>query len=71
MPTVRTDTGQMPRIEAVPKVTRCAIYTEDLPLPPETLYGAILRSPYAHARLVTNELPRNKLRGSSFAAGYS
>ena len=46
-----TDTVQTPRIDAVPKVTGQAVYTEDLPLPPGTLYGAILRSPYAHARL--------------------
>jgi CO/xanthine dehydrogenase Mo-binding subunit len=52
MPTVETDTIQTPRVDAVPKVTGRAIYTEDLPLPPGTLYGAILRSPYAHARLV-------------------
>jgi CO/xanthine dehydrogenase Mo-binding subunit len=53
MTTVRTDTVQTPRIDAVPKVTGQAIYTEDRPLPPGTLYGAILRSPYAHARLVS------------------
>ena len=44
MPTVRTDTGQTPRVDALPKVTGRAIYTEDLPLPPGALYGAILRS---------------------------
>src|SRR6266542_4187643 len=53
MTAVGTDTVQTPRIDAGPKVTGQAIYTEDLPLPPGTLYGAILRSPYAHARLVS------------------
>jgi CO/xanthine dehydrogenase Mo-binding subunit len=52
MTTVGTNTAQTPRIDAAPKVTGQAIYTADLPLPPGTLYGAILRSPYAHARLV-------------------
>src|SRR5262245_53558592 len=47
------NTGQTPRIDAGPKVTGRAIYTEDLPLPLGTLYGAMLRSPYAHARLVS------------------
>jgi 2-furoyl-CoA dehydrogenase large subunit len=55
---VGTETGQTPRIDAVPKVTGQAVYTEDLPLPPGTLYGAILRSPYAHARLVTIDAQR-------------
>lgn len=58
MPMVGTETGQTPRIDAVPKVTGRALYTEDLPLPPGTLYGAILRSPYAHARLVTIDAQR-------------
>ena len=42
MPTAGTETGQTPRVDAVPKVTGRAVYTEDLPLPPGTLYGAIL-----------------------------
>jgi hypothetical protein len=37
MPMVGTETGQTPRIDAVPKVTGQAVYTEDLPLPPGTL----------------------------------
>jgi CO/xanthine dehydrogenase Mo-binding subunit len=53
MKDVGTVTVQTPRIDALPKVTGQAVYTEDLPLPPGTLYGAILRSPYAHARLVS------------------
>jgi CO/xanthine dehydrogenase Mo-binding subunit len=58
MPTMGTATGQTPRVDAVPKVTGRAVYTEDLPLPPGTLYGAILRSPYAHARLVSVDAQR-------------
>ena len=53
MTTVGTDMVQTPRIDAVPKVTGQAIYTKDLPLPPGTFYGAIVRSPYGHARLVS------------------
>src|SRR4029453_15536324 len=58
MPMGGTETGQTPRIDAVSKVTGQAVYTEDLPLPPGTLYGAILRSPYAHARLVAIDAQR-------------
>ena len=58
MPTVETERAQTPRVDAVPKVTGRAVYTEDLPLPLGTLYGAILRSPYAHARLVTIDAQR-------------
>jgi CO/xanthine dehydrogenase Mo-binding subunit len=53
MTTVGANTGQTPRIDAGPKVTGQAVYTEDLPVPPGTLYGTSLRSPYAHARLVS------------------
>src|SRR6266540_7551899 len=58
MTTVGTALVQTPRVDAVPKVTGQAIYTEDLPLPPGTLYGAILRAPYAHARLVSIDAQR-------------
>jgi CO/xanthine dehydrogenase Mo-binding subunit len=58
MATVGTERVQTPRVDAVPKVTGRAVYTEDLPLPPGTLYGAILRSPYAHARLVAIDAQR-------------
>src|SRR5262249_778523 len=60
MPTVGTETGQTPRGDAGPKATGGALYPEDLPLPPGTLYGAILRSPYAHARLVTIDAQRGE-----------
>jgi CO/xanthine dehydrogenase Mo-binding subunit len=39
------------RIDARAKVTGCAEYTEDLPLPFGTLHCAILPSPYSHARI--------------------
>ena len=58
MTAAKTDTTQTPRIDALPKVTGRAVYTEDIPLPPGTLYGAILRSPYAHARLVSIDAQR-------------
>ena len=58
MTTMGTETKHTPRIDAVPKVTGQAVYTEDLPLPLGTLYGAILRSPYAHARLVSVDAQR-------------
>lgn len=40
----------VPQIEAAEKVTGAGLYTHDLTLP-GMLYGAILRSPHAHARL--------------------
>jgi len=55
MTTVGTERVQTPRIDAGPKVTGQAIYTEDLPLSPGTLYGAMLRSPCTHARLVSTD----------------
>ena len=58
MTTVGTEIVHTPRVDAVPKVTGRAVYTEDLPLPPGTLYGAILRSPYAHARPVSIDAQR-------------
>lgn len=41
----------LPRLDAVPKVTGRALYAADLVLP-GMLYGKLLRSPYAHARIV-------------------
>ena len=35
-----------------PKVTGSAKYIEDLPEPEGLLYGAVLTSPYSHARIV-------------------
>jgi len=40
-----------PRHEALLKVTGAAFYTDDLPIP-NMVYGAILRSPYPHARVL-------------------
>ena len=40
----------LPRIDALPKVTGTAPYTVDLKMP-GLIYGKILRSPLAHARI--------------------
>ena len=42
-----------PRIDMRPKVTGSAKYIEDLPEPEGLLYGAVLTSPYSHARIVS------------------
>jgi CO/xanthine dehydrogenase Mo-binding subunit len=42
-----------PRIDMRPKVTGSAKYIEDLPEPPELLYGAVLASPFSHAKIVS------------------
>lgn len=42
-----------PRVDALDKVTGAARYVDDLPDPPGTVYVAPLRSPYAHARVVS------------------
>jgi CO/xanthine dehydrogenase Mo-binding subunit len=42
-----------PRIDMLPKVTGSAKYIEDLPEPAGLLYGAVLTSPYSHARIVS------------------
>ena len=43
----------VPRSDAQEKATGKAVYTEDLPLPYGTLHTRILRSPFAHARVVS------------------
>ena len=40
----------MPRLETKDKITGKAIYSDDLKLP-DMLYGLIVPSPYAHARI--------------------
>ena len=53
-PPTHTWVGQdAARIDAVAKVTGAAQFAGDLRLPGLT-YGRILRSPYAHARIVTS-----------------
>src|SRR5258705_3801096 len=42
----------LPRIDLKDKVTGQAQYIEDLPDLPNTAYGAMLLSPYSHARIV-------------------
>ncbi|MBI2395853.1 MAG: molybdopterin-dependent oxidoreductase [Deltaproteobacteria bacterium] len=44
-----------PRVDGVAKVTGAARYTDDLVLP-RMLHGRILRSPHAHARIVSIDL---------------
>ena len=46
-------TRNSPRIDMRPKVTGSAKYIEDLPEPEGLLYGAVLTSPYSHARIVS------------------
>jgi CO/xanthine dehydrogenase Mo-binding subunit len=46
-----------PRIDAIPKVTGAAQFAGDLRLPGMT-YGRILRSPFAHARIVSIDVSR-------------
>ena len=38
-----------PRYDALDKATGQAMYTEDLPIPPGTVFGRVLLSPYSHA----------------------
>jgi CO/xanthine dehydrogenase Mo-binding subunit len=45
-------TGAAPRIDLKDKVTGRAQYVEDLPDLPNTAYGAMLLSPYSHARIL-------------------
>ena len=40
-----------PRVDIRDKVTGRAVYLEDVPEPPGTLYAAAIRSPYSHARI--------------------
>lgn len=48
---------RVPRVDGWPKVTGEAQYTADLAVPGQ-LYGAILRSPYAHARVLNIDTSR-------------
>ena len=48
-----TVSKSLPRHEAASKASGKAIYTDDIHLP-GMVYGMILRSPYAHARVLRN-----------------
>ncbi len=48
MATMESD---IPRFDAYDKATGRAIYTEDIPVPFGVAYGAVLGSPYSHARI--------------------
>jgi CO/xanthine dehydrogenase Mo-binding subunit len=52
----------IPRHESLEKVTGAALYTDDIRLP-GTVYGAILRSPHAHARVVSIDASDAKTTG--------
>ena len=55
--------ASLPRLDGRLKVTGRAIYTDDMKLP-GMIYGAILRSPYAHARIKSIDLGQaRKLAG--------
>ena len=55
-----------PRLDGVEKVTGKALYTVDVKLP-SMAYGKILRSPYAHARLVHVDAARAEALPGVFA----
>jgi len=42
----------VPRVDALPKVTGEAIFTDDIQFGSDLLYGRILRSPHPHARII-------------------
>ncbi|MHB8146330.1 MAG: molybdopterin cofactor-binding domain-containing protein [Vulcanimicrobiaceae bacterium] len=51
-PASRSIVGEAsPRVDAYAKVTGAAVYTDDMALP-RMLFGKLLRSPHAHARIV-------------------
>ncbi|MBI2986433.1 MAG: xanthine dehydrogenase family protein molybdopterin-binding subunit [Deltaproteobacteria bacterium] len=50
----------MERVDIRAKITGQALYTEDLPLPAGTLFCAILRSPYPHARIRSMNVEKAK-----------
>ena len=47
----------IPRIDALEKVTGSAVFTPDMELP-NMLYGAILKSPHPHARIISIDTSR-------------
>jgi CO/xanthine dehydrogenase Mo-binding subunit len=60
-----------PQIDAPAKVTGATEFVSDIVLP-NMLYGRILRSPYAHAKIVHLDTSRAKrMRGVKFVATYA
>jgi len=49
--------SRVPRVDSVDKVTGGAVYAVDLAMP-GMLHGAVLRSPYPHAKIVSIDLSR-------------
>ena len=45
------------RVEGAEKVSGQALYAADVPMP-DVLWGKILRSPYAHARIVSIDVSK-------------
>ena len=55
---------ELPRLDARGKVTGRATYVEDLPDLPGMTWGAVLLSPYSHARIVSIDAsPAQRLPG--------
>lgn len=40
------------RVDAIPRVTGQALYTDDIPLPARTTHAVLVKSPHPHARIV-------------------
>jgi xanthine dehydrogenase YagR molybdenum-binding subunit len=55
---------RLPRVDAYERVSGSAVYPSDTHLP-GMLYGAILRCPYAHARVLTIDTRSRKIPRSS------
>ncbi len=53
-----TTANDAPRVDALEKVTGAAQYVEDLPHPPGLAFGAPIKSPYPHARIVSIDASR-------------
>ena len=49
----------LPRVDAYERVSGSAVYPSDYPLP-DMLYGAILRCPHAHARVMSVDITRGR-----------
>ena len=49
--------ARLPRLEAVGKINGAAQYTDDI-VRPFMLHGAVLGSPFAHAKILTYDVSR-------------
>jgi CO/xanthine dehydrogenase Mo-binding subunit len=57
---------RIPKVDAVKKATGAADFTDDIPLP-GMLYGAVKRSPHAHAKIISIETSKAKALGGVVA----